>query len=55
MQVYQDFFLVPGSRLTFPTDPDPVPGQWYGSDRIRIRNTGGQSRFIVYTVPRIGI
>ena len=41
MQVYHDFFLVPGSRSTFPdTDPDPDPGQWYRSDRIRIRNTG---------------
>ena len=41
MRVYHDFFLVPGSRSTFPdTDPDPDPGQWYGSDRIRIRNTG---------------
>ena len=41
MQVYHDFFLVPGSRSTFP-DTDPDPGQWYGSDRIRIRilNTG---------------
>ena len=38
MQVYHDFFLVPGSRSTF-LDTDPDPGQWYGSDRIRIRNT----------------
>ena len=34
MRVYHDFFLVPGSRSTFP-DADPDPGQWYGSDRIR--------------------
>ena len=30
MQVYHDFFWVPGSRSTFP-DTDPDPGQWYGS------------------------
>ena len=30
------FFLVPGSRSTFPdADPDPDPAKWYGSDRIR--------------------
>ena len=35
------FFLVPGSRSTFP-EVDPDPAKWYGSDRIRIRirNTG---------------
>ena len=37
MRVYHDFFLVPGSRSTF---PDADPAKWYGSDRIRIRNTG---------------
>ena len=38
MRVYHDFFLLPGSRSTFPdTDPDPDPTKWYGSDRIRIR------------------
>ena len=31
---------LPGSISTFPdTDPDPDPTKWYGSDRIRIRNT----------------
>ena len=45
MQVYHDFFWVPRSRSTFPdTDPDPDPGQWYGSDRIRIRNTAQNIR-----------
>ena len=29
---------LPGSISTFP-DPDPDPTKWYGSDRIRIRNT----------------
>jgi len=38
MLVYHDFFLLPGSRLTFP-EVDPDPAQWYGSNRIRIRNT----------------
>jgi len=32
MRLYHDFFLVPGSKSTFPdTDPDPDPGKWYGS------------------------
>ena len=34
MRVYYDFYLVPGSRSTFP-EVDPDPAQWYGSDRIR--------------------
>ena len=38
MRVYHYFFLVPESRSTFP-DADPDPAKWYGSDRIRIRNT----------------
>ena len=32
MQVYHDFFLVPGSRSTFPDtdpDPDPDPKHWF--------------------------
>ena len=34
------YFLLPGSRSTFPEgDPDPDPAIWYGSNRIRIRNT----------------
>ena len=40
MRVYHDFMMVPGSRSTLPdADPDPDPAKWYGSDRIRIRNT----------------
>ena len=34
------YFLQPGSRSTFPeVDPVPDPAKWYGSNRIRIRNT----------------
>ena len=39
MRVYHDFYLVPGSTSTF-SEVDPDPAQWYGSNRIRIRNTG---------------
>ena len=40
MRVYHNFFLVPGSRSMFSdADPDPNPAKWYGSNRIRIRNT----------------
>ena len=47
MRVYHDFVLVPGSKSTFPdTDPDPDPAKWYGSDRIRIRNTGFIRKFL---------
>jgi len=47
MRVYHDFVLVPGSKSTFPdTDPDPDPAKWYGSDRIRIRNTEEMYRMI---------
>ena len=38
------FFLVPGSRSTFP-EVDPDPAKWYGSNLIRIRNTGGNLNF----------
>ena len=34
MRVYHDFFLVPGSRSTFP-EADPDPAQWYGFDSKR--------------------
>ena len=33
MRVYHNFFLVLGSRSTFP-DADPDPGQWYGSETL---------------------
>ena len=41
MRVYHDYFLLPESRSTFPeVDSDPDPAKWYGSNQIRIRNTG---------------
>ena len=49
MRVNHNFFLVPGSRSTFPDtdlDPDPDPAKWYGSNRIRIRNTGFKETFL---------
>ena len=33
--------MLPGSISTLP-DTDPDPTRWYGSDRIRIRNTANQ-------------
>ena len=48
MRVYHDFFLVPGSRSTFP-EVDPDPAQRYGSDRIRIRNTS----FMIFLIFKI--
>ena len=38
MRVYHGFFWYPDPDQTFP-DTDPDPAKWYGSDRIRIRNT----------------
>ena len=38
MLVYHDFFLLHLSRSTFP-EVDTDPAKWYGSNRIRIRNT----------------
>ena len=46
---YHYFFLVPGSRSTFP-ETDPDPGEWYGSGRIRIRNTAKNDRKYNYLV-----
>ena len=40
MQVYHDFFWYPDQDQRFPIRIRIHPGQWYESDRIRIRNTG---------------
>ena len=45
MWVYHDFSLLPGSRATFP-EVDPDPAKWYGSNRIRIRNTANNNNTI---------
>ena len=40
MQVYHDYFLLPGSRSTFPeVDPDPDPNlaKWHRSNQIQIQ------------------
>ena len=50
MRVYHDFFLVPGSRSTFPdADPDPDHAKWYGFEtlpetmgkEIKLKKKGG--------------
>ena len=44
---------LPGSISTFP-DTDPDPTKWYGSDRIRIRNTGYKidRHLLIFFYPR---
>ena len=46
------YLLLPGSRSTFPeVDPDPVLAKWYGSNRIRIRNTVQKHIVLVLNFP----
>ena len=52
MWVYQGLFLLSGSGSKFP-EVDPDPAKWYGSDRIRIRNTAWYA-YIFINNPRIG-
>ena len=47
MRVYHNFFLLLGSGSTFP-EVGPDPSKWYGSDRIRIRNTDFYTFFVLF-------
>ena len=41
MRVYHDLFFATQIQINVSwSDPDPDPAKWYGSNRIRIRNTG---------------
>ena len=44
---------IPDPFLCHDADPDPDPAKWYGSDRIRIQNTGFQSDHYFTKIPMI--